>query len=258
LNEKYEDKLWSQIEILHQKNKRQQVSFNYFIDMLNKFQEACFEFSKNIQNILSKTHKIIENHSTAMYERKFVILYEMFNKEFKEAQSAIKTQIIEQILKPTNDLFNKEKEYYDSYNKIKTLYNSSKVSLDKCKQNYENNMKLCESENFNSKQIDVMIYAGEEEKIKNAKSANNSIKNTKPIEEKYITAVESTNKCREVEIKGHTKLLQFYQKMDFNFYEKIKYGIGIYLAVANNMCKNIVNTSEFLGAAYNKISIEKE
>ena len=82
--------------------------------MLNKFQEACFEFSKNIQNILSKTHKIIENHSTAMYERKFVILYEMFNKEFKEAQSAIKTQIIEQILKQTNDLFNKEKEYYNS------------------------------------------------------------------------------------------------------------------------------------------------
>ena len=260
MNEKYEDKLWSQIEILHQKNKRQQVSFNYFIDMLNKFQEACFEFSKNIQNILSKTHEIIENHSTTMYEsiEKFVILYETFNKEFKEAQNAIKTQIIDQILKPTNDLFNKEKEYYNSYNKIKTLYNSSKVSLDKCKQNYDNNMKLCESAIFNSKQIDVMIYAGEEEKIKNAKSANNSIKNTKPIEEKYITAVESANKCREVEIKGHTKLLQFYQKMDINFYEKIKYGIGIYLAVANKMCKNIVNASEFLGAAYNKISIEKD
>ena len=260
MNEKYEDKLWSQIEILHQKNKRQQVSFNYFIDMLNKFQEACFEFSKNIQNILSKTHEIIENHSTTMYEsiEKFVILYETFNKEFKEAQNAIKTQIIDQILKPTNDLFNKEKEYYNSYNKIKTLYNSSKVSLDKCKQNYDNNMKLCESAIFNSKQIDVMIYAGEEEKIKNAKSANNSIKNTKPIEEKYITAVESANKCREVEIKGHTKLLQFYQKMDINFYEKIKYGIGIYLAVANKMCKNIVNSSEFLGVAYNKISIEKD
>ena len=260
MNEKYEDKLWSQIEILHQKNKRQQVSFNYFIDMLNKFQEACFEFSKNIQNILSKTHEIIENHSTTMYEsiEKFVILYETFNKEFKEAQNAIKTQIIDQILKPTNDLFNREKEYYNSYNKIKTLYNSSKVSLDKCKQNYDNNMKLCESAIFNSKQIDVMIYAGEEEKIKNAKSANNSIKNTKPIEEKYITAVESANKCREVEIKGHTKLLQFYQKMDINFYEKIKYGIGIYLAVANKMCKNIVNASEFLGAAYNKISIEKD
>lgn len=75
-----------------------------------------FEFSKNIQNILSKTHEIIENHSTTMYEsiEKFVILYEMFNKEFKEAQSAIKTQIIEQILKQTNDLFNKEKEYYNS------------------------------------------------------------------------------------------------------------------------------------------------
>jgi len=29
MNEKYEDKLWSQIEILHQKNKRQQVSFNF-------------------------------------------------------------------------------------------------------------------------------------------------------------------------------------------------------------------------------------
>ena len=260
MNEKYEDKLWGQIELLHQKNKRQQTSFNYFMDMLNKFQEACSEFSKNIQGILSKGHEIIEYHSTSMFEavEKFINLFEIFNKEFKEAQNVIKKQIIDQILKPTNDLFNKEKDFYNSYNKCKTHYVNSRLALDKCRQNYENGMKLCENFIFNSKQIDFMIYAGEEEKVKNAKNANNSIKNTKPIEEKYISAIDTTNKAREAEIKKHTELLQFYQKMDINFYEKIKYGIGIYLSVALKTCKNILSTSELLENEYNKISVEKD
>ena len=52
------------------------------------------------------------------------------------------------------------------------------------------------------------------------KNANNSIKNTKPIEEKYIASVEKANKDRENEIKNQNELLQFYQKLDTNFYEK--------------------------------------
>ena len=49
--------------------------------------------------------------------------------------------------------------------------------------------------------MDSMIYAGENEKKTNLKNANNSIKNTKPVEEKYMASVEKVNKDRENEIK---------------------------------------------------------
>ena len=260
MNEKYEEKLWGQVDILHLKAKRQQISFNYLMDMLNKFQESCLDFSKNIQSILNKTHEIIEYHSTSMYDsaEKFVQLYETFPKEFKEIQNSIKTQILDPILKPTNEEFNKEKEYYNNYSKFRSQYNSSKISMEKCQKNYENNMKLCENSVFNSKHMNALLYVKEDEKTKNAKNANNSIKSTKTFEEKYLTSLENVNKARENEINKQTALLKFYQKLDINFYEKVKLSIGLYLAIINKMCQTILKSAELLGKSYEQISVEKD
>ena len=260
MDEKYEDNMWGEIDILHQKSRRQNVSFNYFIDMLNKFQDACLDFSKNVQNILIKRHEIIEYHSTSMYNAtdKFVQIYELFSKEFKDLHNTIKKQIVEPIFKPTSELFIKENELYNIYNDLHNKYNNSKLKMEKCYKNYIINMKLCENFIFNSKQMDLMIYAGENEKIKNLKNANNSIKNTKPFEEKYIVSVEKTNKDRENEIKYQNELLQFYQKLDTNFYEKVKTGIGLYLSVINKTINSLLFASQILGQNYEKISIEKD
>ena len=260
MNEKYEEKLWGQVDILHLKAKRQQISFNYLMDMLNKFQESCSDFSKNIQSILTKTHEIIEYHSTSMHDsaEKFVQLYETFPKEFKEIQNSIKTQILDPILKPTNEEFNKEKEYYNNYSKFRSQYNSSKISMEKCQKNYENNMKLCENSVFNSKHMNALLYVKEDEKIKNTKNANNSIKSTKTFEEKYLTSLENVNKARENEINKQTALLKFYQKLDINFYEKVKLSIGLYLAIINKMCQTILKSAELLGKSYEQISVEKD
>ena len=260
MNEKYEEQMWGQIDILHQKSRRQYTSFSYFIDMLNKFQDACNDFSKNIQIILGKSHEIIEYHSTTIYTAadKFVQLFESFSKEFKELQNSIKKEIIDKIYKPTCDIFNRENDFYSNYNDLRKQYNNSKAKMEKFYKNYINGMKLCENLIFNSKQMDSMIYAGENEKKANLKNANNSIKNTKPIEEKYFSSVEKVNKDRENEIKFQKDLLQFYQKLDFNFYDKIKMAIGLYLASINKMANSILSSSEFLGNAFQRINIEKD
>ena len=260
MDDKYEDSLWGQIDILHQKSRRQHVSFNYFIDMLNKFKEACLDFSKNIQNILNKSHEIIEFHSTTMYDsaEKFVQIFTLFTKELKELQNNIKKQIVEPIFKTTNIMFNKENEFYSIYNDFRNKYNNSKVKLEKFYQNYINSMKLCENLIFNSKQMDLMIYAAENEKIKNLKNANNSIKNTKPVEEKYIAAIDKTNKDRENEIINQIRLLQFYQKLDTTFYEKVNMGIQLYLSFINKMTNSILSSSKILGESLEKVSIEKD
>ena len=92
MNEKYDEKLWGQIELLHQKSKRQQTSFNYVMEMLRSLQEAFQDFSKIIQNILNKYHQIIEYHSISMYDSadKFVKSFESLAKEFKEGYNDIK------------------------------------------------------------------------------------------------------------------------------------------------------------------------
>ena len=260
MNEKYEDHMWGQIDILHQKSRRQYTSFTYFMDMLGKFHDTCNEFSKSIQAILSKSHEIIEFHSTSIYAAadKFIQLYDSFSKEFKEVQNSIKREIIDKIYKPTCDVFNRENDLYSNYNDLRKQYNNSKVKMEKFYKNYINGMKLCENLVFNSKQMDSMIYAGENEKKANLKNANNSIKNTKPIEEKYTASVEKVNKDRENEIKFQKDLLNFYQKLDYNFYEKIQMSIGLYLASITKMANSILSSCEFLGNAYQAINVEKD
>ena len=260
MEEKYADTLWGQIEILHQKSRRQYTSFNYFIDMLNKFHGACQSFTKSIQSIFSKRCEIIEFHSTTMYDAtdKFVALFESFLNEFKDAQNTIKKQILDQIYKPTNELFSNEVKFYDYYNSLLKKYNNSKAKMEKSYKNYINNMKSCENSILNYHQINCMIYAGKEEKEKNLKNANNSIKSTKQVEEKYISSIEQVNKDRDEEINYQASILKYYQKVDIVFYKKIKLGIEVFLSLAKKMCNSILASSTKLEESFLKISIEND
>jgi hypothetical protein len=260
MSDKYEDNFWGQIDILHQKTKRQQISFNYLMDMLSKFQDGCLNFSKNLQSVLSKRHEIIEYHSMTIYDvsEKYVQTYENFNNQFKDAYNSIKKQIIDPLLKPTNELFNKEKDLYNTYNKYRSQYNNMKLDMEKYRQKYENNMKSCENLIFNSKQMNFLLYASEDEKRKNAKNAFESIKATKQIEDKYRISIDNLNKARESEIQKQADILQFYKKLDLHFYEKMKSIFGTFLITVNKMCKAIISSVDFYGKSFQQVSIEKD
>ena len=260
MNEKYDEKLWGQIEILHQKSKRQQTSFNYVMEMLRSLQEACFDFSKIIQNILNKYHQIIEYHSISMYDSadKFFKSFESLAKEFKEGYNDIKKQLIDPILKPTNEWFTKENEFYKAYVKCRTTYNNNKLSIEKYKQNYDNSMKLCENYLINSQQMQILPYASTDEKKKIQKKAKDQIKSSRNAEEKYINILDNTNKSRDTEIQKQQELLKYYQRLDINFYEKLKSIFGLYIALMNKMFKNVLIPVDFLGKSYEQITVEKD
>ena len=260
MNEKYDEKLWGQIEVLHQKSKRQQTSFNYVMEMLRSLQEACSDFSKIIQNILNKYHQIIEYHSISMYDSadKFFKSFESLAKEFKEGYNDIKKQLIDPIMKPTNEWFTKENELYKAYVKCRTTYNNNKLSIEKYKQNYENSMKLCENYIINSQQMQILPYASPDEKKKIEKKAKDQIKSSRNVEEKYINIIDNTNKSRDIEIQKQQELLQYYQRLDITFYEKLKSVFGLYIALMNKVFKNVLTTVDFLGKSYEQITVEKD
>jgi len=260
MNEKYDEKLWGQIELLHQKSKRQQTSFNYVMEMLRSLQEAFQDFSKIIQNILNKYHQIIEYHSISMYDSadKFVKSFESLAKEFKEGYNDIKKQLIDPILKPTNEWFTKENELHKAYVKCRTTYNNNKLSIEKYKQNYENSMKLCENYLINSQQMQILPYASADEKRKIEKKANDQIKSSRNVEEKYTNIIDNTNKSRDIEIQKQKELLNYYQRLDINFYEKLKSVFGLYIALMNKVFKNVLTTVDFLGKSYEQITVEKD
>ena len=260
MNEKYEENLWGQIENLHLKSKRQQTSFNYVMEMFRSLQEACFDFSKIIQNILNKYHPIIEYHSISMYDPadKFFKSFESLTKEFKEGYNDIKKQIIDSVMKPTNDWFTKENELYKAYTKCRTAYNNNKLSIEKYKQNYVNSMKLCENYIINSQQMQILPYASPDEKRKIEKKANDQIKSSRNVEDKYINIIDNTNKSRDIEIQKQQELLQYYQRLDINFYEKLKSVFGLYIALINKMFKNVLTSVDFLNKSYEQITVEKD
>ena len=260
MDEKYEEKLWGQVDFLHQKSKRQQIAFNYLLEMLRAFQEGFFEFSKVLENMQSKHHDIIENHSTSMHDsaEKFLRTFETITREYKDAYNNIRKQIVDPINKPTNEMFTKENELYKSYVKYRNQYNNSKLSIDKNYQNYESSLKLCENLLFNSKQMDTLTSVAADKKKKNEKKANESIKTARIAEEKYRSSIDFANTARELEIKKQEELLQYYQKLDIYFYEKVKFIFGLYLALLSRVNKNISSSIENLGKSYQQISVEND
>jgi hypothetical protein len=133
-----------------------------------------------------------------------------------------------------------------------------KLDMEKYRQKYENNMKSCENLIFNSKQMNFLLYASEDEKRKNAKNAFESIKATKQIEDKYRISIDNLNKARESEIQKQADILQFYKKLDLHFYEKMKSIFGTFLITVNKMCKAIISSVDFYGKSFQQVSIEKD
>ena len=260
MKEKYEDRLWGQTEFLHMKSKRQQESLNYLIDLFTKFQENSAYFSKSLQSILSKGHELVESHSTSIYTSSlnFLTLYEEFSKQFKQISTNIKEKILEQFKGNYMDMFKKEKELLNSYNKAKSNYKSYKATMEKNRQSYESSMKICENAVFNSKHMDSLPYAGAEEKRKNASKATDTIKSAKSQEEKYKASLDNVNSARDLEIKLETELLAYYQKIDIKCCETLKESITMFSSYINTMNTQITKIVKVLDNSISKISIKDD
>ena len=153
--------------------------------------------------------------------------------EIKECSNSIQIAIIDQLIKAKDDTkYNTETEMYNQYNKIKALYQTMKLNCDKAKKEFYSEAKFCENNIRNLMQYKSnMLNNNNENKdeiIKSEEKMNTSISNAKNMEEKYIKSINEVNNTKDKMIKIEEDLLKLYQKINYDFYNKL-YCIIIYI-----------------------------
>ena len=256
----YEQNLWGKIDLLHERYHREHNHMTHFLEIISKFQYACSEFSKTIKNILNKKYSLADTEASTLYKSmdNFIKCLSTHSEVFNNASESIKTTLIEPITKNISDSFQKEKELYNSYSKIRSIYNNSKTSLEKTHKEFETRAKECESLVYNAKKAKRYSSASKEEIIKLEGKATESIANTALFEDKYVNVLDETNKARENEINSQKKMHDFYQKIDNDFYAKIKSMTSFFITSLKTMYTSISIDIDSLADKFNRINIDKD
>ena len=254
---KYDEELWGKVEFLHDRYKRKHLYVSNFIEIINKFQNACLSFSKSLMLIINKNYQLLEEKNNSIYTtiENLLSFINLQSQEYNELFINIKSSILEPTNKVLEELNHKEKELYTLYLKSRTQYHNSRSSLEKAQKEYENSIKMCEKAIFNSKSLEINPLASNEDKDKNINKTNTFINNSKSIEDKYFISIEEANKMRTNEYNKQKEILEFYQKIDNDNYSKIKGMIGVFLVLIKKMYKSIFSSIETLSDQYKNINV---
>ena len=254
---KYEDNLWGKVEFLHERYKKKNLHLSNFIDIITKFQNACLNFSKSLSIISNKNYQLLEEKTSSTYKTINNLLYfiTLQSQEFNELFNKMKSNILEPTTKLLDELNHKEKELYILYTRSRTQYNNSKVYLDKAQKDYENSIKLCEKVIHNSKTEESNPLISNEDKEKSKKRANTSINASKNLEDKYSICIEEANKMRTNNYVQEKEILNFYETIDYNNYNKINTMILSFIGFIKKMYKSIFTSIEDLSNSYQNINI---
>ena len=234
--EKYEEKLWGKIDYLHEKSLSEQNKLNIFTDTIIKYHSCLINFYKSIESIKTINTDIIseKGNSLELSLKKLQCTLFAHMNEIKECANSIQTSIIDLLIKTKDDenKFNTEMELLNQYNKMKTIYQATKLNCDKIKKDFYSKAKFCENNIRNLIQYKSNILnnndENKEEIIKAEEKMNISIANAKYLEEKYIRSIDEVNNAKDKMVKIEEDLLKLYQKINYDFYNKI-YCIVIYI-----------------------------
>ena len=265
--EKYEEKLWGKIEFLHDKTLLDQNKLNIFFEIVIKYHTALSNFLKSIESIKTLNTEIISENKNSLNSaikglQKALIAH---INEIKECISHIQISIIDLIIKAKEDKFVKEKEMYNQYNKLKYTYNTMKSNCDKAKDDYFFNVKLTENNihnliQYKANKLNIFNELNEkdEEIAKTEEKMNLAISNTKILEEKYIQIIDDTNNTRIKMIKKEEELLQLYQKINYDFYNKINCIIIFLIPVLRKMFSSILSDLNGTEERCKKMNIKQD
>ena len=244
--EKYEEKLWGKIDFLHEKTINEQNKMNIFSDIIIKYQTALINFSKSIENIKSLNTEIIseKDSSINIALQNLIKVLNMHITEFKDCSTHMKRTIIEPIIKTKDEKYSEEKEMYTQYNKLKNTYNALKSNSGKAKKEFDNNAKFCENNIHNLFQYKSNTLSSNNEKdievVKGEEKMKLSLTSTKTFEEKYIKSLDEVNNVREKMVKKEEELLKFYQKVNYDFYNKISCAIIYIIPILKNLFHSLL------------------
>ena len=256
----YEQHLWNKIDFLHERYHKEHTQMSHFLEIISKFQLACLEFSKSLKTVLNKKLKLADSEESTLYKsmESFTKCLLTHSQLFNETNESIKSNLIDPITKVINDSFQKEKEMYNSYCKIRTIYTNSKYSLQKIHKEFESRAKECETLVYNAKKTKMYSLANQEQITKLEAKATESIANTALCEDKYINILNEANKARENETSYQKKLQNYYQSIDNDFYLKIKMMTGFFITSLKKMYTGITIDIDSLADKFNRINAEKD
>ena len=259
MTELYEENLWGKIEYLHERYLREHNHISNFLDMMAKYQNACFEFSKQITNILNKNYILSESNTSTLYKsmESYYKCLLMHSEAFKETFESIKINLAP-VTKSITESFQKEKEMYTFYTKSRTIYNNSKAFLEKLKKEFNQKAKDTESLVYQAKKAKVFSITTKEEIAKLESRASESLANSALFEDKYIQGLNEANKSRENEIKCQKVLYNYYHNIDVDYYGKIKMMTGFFVSCLKRMYNSILEEIESFNKTFNKIDVEKD
>ena len=244
---KFEEKLWGKVDYLHEKTLSEQNKLNIFTDTIIKYHSCLINFYKSMESIKTINTEIIseKGNSLDICLKKLQKTIAAHMNEIKECSNSIQIAIIDQLIKAKDDTkYNTETEMYNQYNKIKALYKTMKLNCDKAKKEFYSEAKFCENNirNLMKYKLNMLNNNNEnkDEIIKSEEKMNTSISNAKNLEEKYIKSINEVNNTKDKMIKIEEDLLKLYQKINYDFYNKL-YCIIIYITpIMKKMFSSII------------------
>ena len=258
--EKYEDCLYRKIEFLHEKSKQNHNSLILFSEIITKFINTISDFSKSLSTIKNKNPKIIEDSESSMGKlvHFFQVSINDHIEEFKECAQHLNFTIIGPLIKTIEEKYIKEKELYNNYNKVKNIFNNSKLILEKSKKEFDYNAKLCESNILNLVQTKSFDINSANDISKIEERTKLSIATTKTFEDKYMQCLEEANKARENEINKQKELLKFYQIIENDFNSKISCMITFTVPLIKKMYSSLLKSIEVVEDKCKTVKIKKD
>ena len=256
----YEQNLWNKIDLLHERYTRHHTYMIHLIEVLSKYHQACFEFSKTIKNILSKNYSMYDDTPSTFNNsmKSFIKTLSTHSQLFLQTSENIKTVITEPMLKSLNEHSQKEKDTYNTYSKSRYLYNNLKSSLDKIHKEFEQRAKESESLVYNSKKSKFYNLVNQEQLTKMEAKATEALTNTSICEEKYMNTLNETNKARENETLLQKKSHNFYENSDTYHYNQIKSLIGFFITSLKQMQTTINIEIIDLTDKFNRLNLNND
>ena len=257
---KYENNLWGKVDFLHNRYYKLHFNVNNYIEMLSKFQLAFQTFSKSIDSISTKNFQIYSEKKYSLYPvigsiPKNISIH---SKEFNEMSEFIKSKIIDQAKISLNETYLKENSLYQNYIKSKKNYKNMKIDLEKSKNNFNDNAKICENLMVNAKSMKYNNSSSKKDIEKNEIIVNEKLSNVVSYENKYIEYLNETNKNREELNKKELDLLNLYEEIDKDIVIKIKGMICMYIAGLKKMYSTLLADLTWINNQFKKINSEND
>ena len=256
----YEQNLWNKIDFLHERYTRHHTYMSHFLDIMSRYHQACFDFSKSIKNIISKNYSLSDDESSTWNNsmKSFINCLSSHSQLFLQTSENIKNTIIDPITKSLQEHSLKEKDTYMTYNKTRNIYNNLKNSLDKVHKEFE--LKAKDSENlvYNSKKAKLQNLGNPEQLAKMEAKATDALTSATMCEEKYMNVIDDANKARENEILLQKKTHNFYETCDNYYYTQIKSVIGFNITNLKQMASSIKMEIIDLTDRFDRLSLEND